>query len=147
MRGDLAILALIEGGRLRVDVETGLAYSTRSNAPDKPIGARTAKGYLRACVTLAGKQMHFMVHRIVWVSVNGPLPPNHQIDHCDADKSNNRIGNLEAVLGRVNIARAKAAGLFIGNGRTDGVRDSKGKFGKKRAGRLLDGRTHDEFPA
>lgn len=147
MRGDLAILALIERGRLQVDAEAGLVYAPKSNNPGKPVGALTKKGYLRACITLAGKQMHFMVHRIVWVSVNGPLQPGHEIDHADTIKDNNQIDNLEAVPGRVNIARAKAAGLFRSNGRKDGIRDRKGQFGKKAAGRLLDGREWSEFPA
>jgi len=147
MRGDLAILSLIEAGRLRVDAEAGDVFAPKSNTPDKPIGALTAKGYLRACINVGGKQMHFMVHRIVWVSVNGPVPPGHQIDHGDTVKSNNRIGNLEAVPGAVNMARAKAAGLFRGVGRKDGVRDAKGRFGKKAAGRLLDGVEHNGVPA
>jgi hypothetical protein len=147
MRGDLAILALIESGRLRVDAHAGLVYAPKSNTPDKPIGCVTAKGYLRACINVGGKQMHFMVHRIVWVSVNGPVPKGHQVDHGDTDKQNNAISNLEAVTGRVNMARAKAAGLFRHVGRRDGVRDSKGRFGKKAAGRLLDGREWSEFPA
>lgn len=146
MRGDLAILALIEQRRLYVDAEQGLVYAPKSNTPSKPVGALTAKGYLRACVTLGGKQMHFMVHRIIWVAVNGPVPPGYQVDHRDTDKSNNCIANLEAVTGRVNIARAKAAGLFSGNGRTDGIRDSNGQFGKKAAGRLLDDIEHNSMP-
>lgn len=147
MRGDLAILALISDGRIRVDAETGLVYAPKSNTPAKPVGAVTRKGYLRACITMGGRQMHFMVHRIVWVSVNGPLPPKHQIDHHDTNKQNNRIGNLEAVTGRVNMSRAKLAGLTNG-GWKDGPRDpTTGQFiGKKRAGRLLDGRLHDQFP-
>lgn len=147
MRGDLAILALIEAGRLKVDAEAGLVFAPKSNTPDKPIGALTAKGYLRACINSGGKQMHFMVHRIVWVSVNGPVPPRHQVDHRDTIKTNNRIGNLESVPGLVNMARAKAAGLCQANGRKDSARDEKGRFGKKRAGRLLDGRLHSDFPA
>lgn len=146
MRGDLAILSLIEAGFLLIDAEAGLVFSPRSNTPEKPIGSVTAKGYLRACISVAGKQMHFMVHRIVWVSVNGPLPIGHEIDHCDTVKTNNRIGNLEAVPGVVNMARAKSAGLCRSNGRKDNTRDAKGRFGKKAAGRLLDGRTWDGFP-
>lgn len=148
MRGDLAILALIEAGRLRVDTEQGLVFAPKSNTPNKSIGAVTKKGYLRACITVSAKQMHFMVHRIVWVSANGPVPPGHQIDHGDTDKQNNRLSNLEAVPGRVNMARAKAAGLTNG-GWKDGPRDPEtGQFvGKRAAGRLLDGVTHDGMPA
>ena len=147
MRGDLSILSLIDSGRLRVDPEAGLVFAPKSNTPDKPIGALTAKGYLRACINVGGKQMHFMVHRIVWVSVNGPVPPLHQIDHGDTVKTNNRISNLEAVPGVVNMARAKAAGLCRANGRKDNARDEKGRFGKKAAGRLLDGAEYNGAPA
>lgn len=147
MRGDLAIVALIKSGRLRVDAEAGLAYAPRSNTPNKPIGAVTKKGYLRACVTVDGKQMHFMVHRIVWVSIHGPVPLDHQVDHHDTDKRNNRISNLEAIPALINMRRAKEAGLCRANGRTDGIRDAKGRFGKKAAGAMLDGREWREFPA
>lgn len=146
MRSDFAILALIESGRLRVDAEAGLAFAPRSNTPDKPIGALTRKGYLRACINIGGEQAHFMVHRIVWVSVHGPVAPGHQIDHLDTNKTHNRIGNLEAVPQLVNTARAKQAGLCRGNGRKDITRDPKGRFAKKPDGRLLDGRTWDEMP-
>lgn len=147
MYGDLAIVALIESGRLRVDSDNGLVFAPKSNTPEKPVGAVTKKGYLRACITVAGRQMHFMVHRIVWVAAHGPLPRGHQIDHSDMDKRNNRLANLESVPALVNMRRAKEAGLCRGNGRTDDIRDSRGRFGKKSAGRLLDGRQWDEYPA
>lgn len=146
MRGDLAIMALVESGRLRVDFGEGLVFAPKSNTPGHPIGASTKKGYLRACISVAGKQMHFMVHRIVWVAKNGPVEPGHQIDHHNTNKRDNRLDNLEAVPSAINMRRAKDAGLCRANGRKDGARNAKGQFGKARAGRLLDGRNHDEFP-
>lgn len=74
------------------------------------------------------------------------MPPGHQVDHRDTNKHNNRLANLEAVPAHINMRRAKDAGLCRGNGRVDGIRDAKGRFGKAAAGRLLDGRTWDEFP-
>lgn len=147
MRGDLAILALIKNQRLRVDAEAGLVYATKSNTPDKPIGTLTKKGYLRACINICGQQMHFMVHRIVWVSVYGPLPPNHQIDHGPAGKAVNRITNLEAVTGLENMRRAARAGMTNGGWR-DGPRNPRtGQFiSKKAAGRLIDGVEHSAMP-
>lgn len=144
---DQMILDLIEAGRLRVDAEAGHVYAPKSNTPTKPVGAPTKKGYLRLCINVNGRQHHFMVHRIVWVSVNGPVPDGYEVDHGDRMKTNNRIGNLEAVPGTVNMARAAKAGAFKNAGRRDGIRDAKGRFGKKAAGRLLDGREHSEFPA
>jgi HNH endonuclease len=146
MRGDLAILALIEAGRLRVDTSEGLVYAPRSNTPSKPIGALTSKGYLRACITLGGRQMHFMVHRIVWVSANGPVPRGFQIDHGKEGKAVNRIQNLDCVTGPENMRRAVRDGKFTHVGRRDGIRDMAGRFDFKRAGRTLDGVTHNTFP-
>lgn len=147
MRGDEMIAHLLSVGRLRVDAEAGFVYAPRSNTPDKPVGALTRKGYLRLCVNIDGKQHHFMVHRIVWVSVHGPLPFGFQIDHGSGGKVDNRLSNLEAVTCAENMRRGARDGKFANVGRRDGIRDSKGRFGRKhRAGRLLDGRTHDEMP-
>lgn len=143
---DIAILDLIARGRIIVDADNGLAYSTASNTPDSPIGCWTAKGYLRACISYSGRQHHFMVHRIVWVSVHGAVPPGFEIDHRNRVKYDNRLSNLECVPGSINIERARQAGAFRGVGRRDGIRDSNGRFGKKAAGRTLDGKIHDEYP-
>lgn len=149
---DSEIVSLIERGRIKVDTENGLVYCPRSNTPNKPVGAKTKKGYLRLCLQVKGVQSHFMVHRIIWVSVHGPLKDDMQIDHISCNKADNRIANLEAVTLGENMRRAVAVGAFSHVGRRDGIRDSKGRFGfkkrvgKKEAGRLLDGRTWDEFP-
>lgn len=147
MHGDEMTAHLLAVGRLRVDAEDGLVYAPRSNTPDKPVGALTRKGYLRLCVNVGGKQHYFMVHRIVWVSAHGPLPPGFQIDHGKGGKTDNRLSNLEGVTGAENMQRGVRDGKFTNVGRRDGIRDSKGRFGfKARAGHLLDGREHHEFP-
>lgn len=38
------------------------------------------------------------LHRDVWMSVNGPIPKGHDINHIDHDKDNNHPSNLEALL-------------------------------------------------
>ncbi len=111
---DAIILALIEGGRLRVDAVNGLVYAPRSNTPNKPLGTPTKKGYLRTCICIDGKRRrhYFMVHRIVWVSVNGPPPAGYEIDHKNRSKSDNRISELEAVSGEENRRRATIDGAY-----------------------------------
>jgi hypothetical protein len=143
---DVIILKLLGLGRLQVDFGTGLVYAPRSNTPSKPIGTLTKKGYLRACINFKGHQVHAMVHRVVWVAANGAVPDGMQIDHRNTIKTDNHPDNLEAVPQPTNMARAAAAGLCRGNGRKDGIRDAKGRFGKKHAGRLLDGREWSEMP-
>lgn len=143
---DQIIKRLLDEGRLRVDTDTGSVFATRSNTPNKPIGTLTRKGYLRACLTVDGQQVHVMVHRVVWIAEHGVPEPGLQIDHGRRGKTCNALSNLEAVPGVENMRRAAADGKFRHVGRRDGIRDHAGRFGKKAAGRLLDGRTHDEFP-
>lgn len=138
---DADIVALLQAGRLQVDPERGHIYASRSNTPHRPCGALTAKGYLRVCVSVGGQQRHFMAHRIVWVSVHGPLPDGHTIDHLNLVKTDNRIANLESVPARINTQRAKEKGVYAAVGRRDGIRDAKGRFGNK-----PHGRTHDDYP-
>lgn len=140
---DEMTLDLLKQGRLTVDTEHGRVYAPKSNTPERPVGARTKKGYLRVCLNVEGKQHHFMVHRIVWVAAHGPVPDGYQIDHVNAQKDDNRIANLEAVPGIENMRRGAANGCFKNVGRKGAPRDGKGRF---RPGRLLDGRTWDEYP-
>lgn len=140
------VLRLIDIGRLRVDFETGHIYSAASNTPDRPLGALTAKGYLRVCAQVKGKQAHGLAHRIVWCAANGPVPNGMQIDHINGCKTDNRLVNLQCVTGDENMKRAAKAGLTNGGWR-DGPRDPRtGRFVSK-SGRLLDGRTWDQMPA
>lgn len=37
------------------------------------------------------------LHRAVWQSANGPIPPFHDIHHVNGDRSDNRLLNLECI--------------------------------------------------
>lgn len=106
MRRDQLIVDLIRTGRLQVDSDTGLVVAPKSNTPERPVGAHTPKGYLRVCMSVDGRQRHFMVHRIVWVSIHGALPEGWQVNHRNGVKDDNRLSNLEAVTCAVNMAHA-----------------------------------------
>lgn len=43
------------------------------------------------------------VHRLVYEAFNGPIPNGLVINHKDEDKTNNSLGNLEAVTRAENI--------------------------------------------
>ncbi len=135
MRLEPIVQRLIAFGRLRVDYDTGDIFSPKSNTPEKPLGAMTAKGYLRVCLNIEGRQMHALAHRIVWIAANGPILDGIQIDHINGNKTENHLANLDGVPGPENMRRAAAQGLTNGGWR-DGPRNPvTGQFIAKRDGR------------
>jgi hypothetical protein len=143
---DLVISKALADGVLTYDHETGNVFAIRSNTPSKPVGAKTKKGYLRTCVTINGKPTTLMVHRIACIAAHGMPEAEQFVNHINGIKTDNRAVNIEWVSHVENMAHSRLHGLHKGTGRKDGIRDSKGRFGKKAAGRLLDGVTHNEFP-
>lgn len=148
MRLEAHIQKLLADGVIKVDFSTGHVFSTKSNTPERPLGAKTRKGYIRLCVSLDGVQFHGLAHRIVWIAAHGLIPAGMQVDHLDAIKNNNRLSNLSLVSQAENMRRAALMGLCTG-GRRDGERcPTTGRFvGKAHAGRMLDGIAHDGFPS
>lgn len=57
------------------------------------------------------------VHTLVMEAFVGPRPFGMQVNHKDADKSNNRIENLEYCTPKENAQHAKRLGLLGGGGK------------------------------
>jgi hypothetical protein len=55
-----------------------------------------------------GRDAERTVHSLVLRAFVGPRPPEHQIDHGDGVKTNNRLSNLEYVTAVENVRRARA---------------------------------------
>ncbi len=72
------------------------------------------KGYARANLywSFRNKRTTYF-HIIVMEAFAGARPDGCDINHIDADKSNNRLVNLEYVTRQENIQHAKRLGLFI----------------------------------
>lgn len=79
-------------------------------------------------------------HLVVWVSSGNHRPMDgYMLHHLNHDKTDNRIENL-CLMSRAEHNRLHNA--------ERGRCPNTGQFlGKKRTGRLLDGRTHDEMPS
>jgi|688.fasta_scaffold311317_2 hypothetical protein len=74
-------------------------------AGQQALTAKMEAGYLKG--TILNRQI--LAHRAVWAFVNGEWP-QHQIDHIDGNRENNRIENLRdvpEVLNHRNIARKR----------------------------------------
>jgi hypothetical protein len=65
-------------------------------------------GYCEIALSVDGKIVHKMVHRLMWEAANGPIPSGMHINHIDGDKQNNALGNLECLTPQENYAHAKA---------------------------------------
>jgi hypothetical protein len=108
-------------GRLRevldYNAETGVflwkvATSSR-NAVGSPAGAINNVGYRVICVD--GK--NYLAHRLAWLYVHG-VWPEHEIDHINRDRADNRLINLRQAT--------KSQNMVNGNTRSDNKSGYKG---------------------
>lgn len=70
----------------------------------KPCGSiNRATGYVELSV---GGRKHYG-HRLAWIYMNGAIADGARIDHCDLDRSNNRIVNLRHATHADNLRNCK----------------------------------------
>lgn len=79
--------------------ELGLVFGTRG----RPVGTIQTNGYVQAKVN----RRPYLAHRLIYEATVGPIPEGWHIDHLNADRTDNRICNLEAVPAEENIRRAR----------------------------------------
>jgi len=86
--------------KLLYNPETGIftwTYSASRYPPGSRAGALHKYGY--RWISITGKKV--AAHRLAWLYVHGKWP-EHQIDHINGKKDDNRIANLRDVTASVN---------------------------------------------
>ena len=73
-------------------------------------GKETPNGYRLVMLQRDKIEYRFCEHRCVWTWFYGEIPNGMEINHIDANRSNNRIENLEVVNHAENMQHAKKMG-------------------------------------
>lgn len=98
-----------EGGKYVV-YEDGRIWSQFKN--DWSSTTKRKDGYVGFSYrNISGKRCCKTLHRVVYETLNGPIPRGLEINHKDGDKTNNSLINLEAVTSSQNKKHAFAMGL------------------------------------
>ena len=77
-------------------------------------------GYLRSALSGGGKHRQIPNHQAVMLAFIGPKPDNHEVNHINNVRTDNRVGNLEWVTRQQNTDHREAFGHSVrgeGNGR------------------------------
>ena len=84
-------------------------------------GKQNKNGYRTIALNKNHIEYTFCEHRCVWVWFNGSIPDGMEINHIDANRSNNKIENLELVNHSKNMQHAVKIGNFhVPNGEHSG---------------------------
>lgn len=94
---------------LRYDAETGVLYWVKPNPLWRAGRPGMVAGYLHKSTgywVLKIGGVDYRAHRIIWVMWHGEWP-EHEVDHDDGDKINNKILNLRPATHLQNTASKK----------------------------------------
>jgi hypothetical protein len=78
--------------------------------------AKSRDGYKHVLLQKDKIRKNMLVHRLVYMAFHGEIPSGFEINHKDANKSNNRLDNLELVTRSDNLKHAWDNNLRCQNG-------------------------------
>ncbi|MNQ03993.1 hypothetical protein D3C85_166990 [compost metagenome] len=99
------IKIIVEGLEYEID-EHGNVTKRRGKGSLKPFPDKD--GYLKLAFTIGDKTVNKVVHRLVYETFVGPIPPGHTIDHIDSNKTNNHYSNLQVLTFEDNAIKGNA---------------------------------------
>ncbi len=70
------------------------------------------QGYAAINFKIEGRTASRYIHRMMWIAFRGEIPPGHQIDHINGDRTGNTLPNLDCVTAKENKRRAVEKGLY-----------------------------------
>lgn len=98
--------------QIAVDEDGNYYRLTKTGIYKRFVVKPDAHGYIRVGVRIEGKVTNFAIHRLV-AQTYLPNPNNLPIvNHKDADKTNNKVSNLEWVSEAGNLQHASKSGLL-----------------------------------
>lgn len=92
--------------------KTGCVFSLKKQGWKQLKHKINQDGYWDISLNKHGKMYWFGVHRLMWLSWNGPIPPKMEVNHIDGVKAHNRLSNFELVTHKQNLQHASKAGLL-----------------------------------
>lgn len=88
------------------NAETGELTWRVSLSSNAPIGAKAGCLNNRGYLTVQVNKKSYKVHRVIWLWVHGYFP-EHQVDHINRDRADNRLENLREATQSCNLRNAK----------------------------------------
>ena len=67
---------------------------------------KTGNNYLTFCLYENNKKRDYYIHRFVYECFKGEIPKGMHTDHCDNDKKNNQISNLQLLSHKENVRKS-----------------------------------------
>jgi hypothetical protein len=100
--------AFVEAGHIQVNAD-GSVWRLKQGKKLRDIQPTRCdkalpNGYRQVQVYVDGKRIVCLVHRLVWFLHMGAIPKGHHVHHKNAQKDDNRIENLDCLLGSDHIA-------------------------------------------